>query len=91
MGQFPHESLTPMEATPRIDPNTASKVIELINTLRRLKPNSIYGTSPAIVIAVWCGPLVKYLIDEQQCEETIENLSRAIEVISETEAEKATG
>lgn len=33
-----------------------------------------YPVTPAIIVAVWTGPLVKYLIDDQQVTDTIRNL-----------------
>ena len=77
-GEFPHGPLTPMDVSPRIDPDTAKKVLERIERLRVLTNAKIHEVRPAIIIAVFVGPLVKYLVDEQQCEETIENLDLTI-------------
>ena len=67
MSEFPHSALNPFEATPRITPEHAKEVIRLIDDSGR------YPTTPAIVIAIWTGGLVKYLIDDQQVTDTIRN------------------
>ncbi len=71
MDQFPHAALCPREATPRITPAHAEEVMRLI------EENGSYKDRPAIIIAVWVGGLVKYLVDDQQVEETIRNLHEA--------------
>lgn len=68
MSEFPHSALTPFEASPRITPEHAAEVIRLIDE------NGGYPVTPAIIVAVWTGPLVKYLIDDQQVTDTIRNL-----------------
>jgi len=65
---FPRGALYPRDATPRITPENAAEVIRLIGN------NDCYLETPAIVIAVWTGGLVKYLVDNQQVEETIRRL-----------------
>ena len=74
MSEFPHAALNPREATPRITVDHAAEVIRLI------EENGRYPVAPAIVIAVWVGGLVKYLIDDQHVEETIRNLREAAAV-----------
>ena len=71
MSEFPHSALNPSEATPRITPAHAEEVIRLIDE------TGDFPTSPAIVIAVWTGGLVKYLIDDVQATDTIRNLRKA--------------
>lgn len=68
---FPDSALIPPEATPRITLANAAEVCRLIDE------NSSYACRPAIVIAVWTGGLVKYLIDDGQVEETIRRLRKA--------------
>ena len=74
---FPHAALTPQDAFPRITPENAGKLMDLGRQCIELGIGKIQVT-PAIVVAVWQGPLVKYLVDDQQAEATIENLHRAI-------------
>lgn len=71
MTEFPHSALIPMEATPRITPERAEEVIRL------MKANARFPVEPAIVIAVWTGSLVKYLVNDCEAEDTICNLRRA--------------
>ena len=74
---FPHAALKPQDAFPRITPENAGKIMELGRQMIELGLANIQVT-PAIVVAVWQGPLVKYLVDDQQAEATIENLHKAI-------------
>lgn len=71
MSEFPHSALEPFEATPRITPAHAEEVIRLIDEI------GAFPRSPAIVIAVWTGSLVKYLINDVQATDTIRNLRKA--------------
>lgn len=63
---FPHAALMPVETVPRITPEHAAEVIAAIKTRADL-----YPSGAAIIIAVWQGALVKYLIDDQQVCETL--------------------
>lgn len=74
---FPHAALRPFEATPRIIPSHAKEVADLVDQARELGIGN-FGPRPAIVVAIWQGALVKYLVDDQQAEATIENLHKAI-------------
>jgi len=71
MTEFPHGALYPIEAIPRITPEHAEEVIRLIDK------DSGYEVSPAIIIAVWIGSHVKYLVNDQQVMDTIHNLEKA--------------
>lgn len=75
---FPHAALRPEETVPRIRPETARLLIETVNDARYAGVVPSITIEPAIVIAVWTNSMVKYLIDEQQCEETIQNLRKAM-------------
>ena len=65
---FPQTALNPSEATPRITLEQASEIIRLIDE------NGNYPTTPAIVIAVWTGGLVKWIVNGVEAEDTIRNL-----------------
>ena len=76
MTRFPNAALETAETVPRITPEHAAELIELIE---RMDESYLFGA--AILVAVWTnkGALVKYLIDDQQARETIGNLRRALE------------
>jgi len=75
IAEFPHAALEPREATPRITPEHAAEVIRLVDKDR----SGAFPVAPAIVIAVWVGGLVKYLIDDEQATDTIHRLRKAAE------------
>ena len=84
---FPHAALLPFDATPRITPEHAQKVADLVDQVRELGIGE-FGPRPAIVVAVWQGALVKYLVDDRQVEETIQNLHKAIAKHHTTQAKE---
>lgn len=76
---FPHACLQPSEATPRIAPSLAGEVLIAVETARNLGLCPTIQTAPAICIAVWSGAMVKWLVDEVEAQQTLDNLRGAIE------------
>jgi len=89
MGAFPHGTLLPEDVTPRIKSSSAERCCELID---RARANGIgrFNSSAAIIVAVFDGPMVKYLVDEQQVEETIRRLRARLAVKGAKAAEEIT-
>ena len=78
-GEFPHAPLTPFEATPRITPEDAKRICDLIDALRDADPSCTFCAKPAICVAVWVGPLVKWLVNGVEAQETIRRLEKGLE------------
>jgi len=78
MSDFPHVALNPEDVTPRIRPRSAAKVCDLIRAARA-RGIGHFDTPAAIIVAVFDGALVKYLVDEGQVRETIKRLQKAIQ------------
>ena len=76
MGQFPHGVLTLEDVTPRIGSQSAGRVCDLVAEARGLGIGRL--ECAAIIVAVFDGALVKYLVDEEQAQETIRRLTVAI-------------
>ncbi len=77
MSAFPHGVLTPADVTPRIKSRSAATVCNLIEAAKA-RGIGCFETPAAIIVAVFDGPLVRFLIDEQQVRETIKRLQTAI-------------
>ncbi len=77
MSSFPHGNLVPEDVTPRIQSRSAATVCDLIAAMNA-RGIGHFDTPAAIIIAVFDGPLVKYLVDEQQVRETIRRAKLAI-------------
>ena len=80
MSRFPHASLRPSEATPRISPATARLVIVLVEKLRAKEVGG-FPASPAICVAIWQGGLVKWLVNEEEAQETIKRIEKRLATI----------
>jgi len=77
MLDFPHGVLRPEDVTPRIQSRSAATVCNLV-TAAAARGIGHFDVPAAIIVAVFDGPLVKYLVDEQQVRETITRLQKAI-------------
>ena len=72
------EALNPMDATPRMTPETAGRLVKIIESATALGVGSFYSP-PAIGVYIWTGGLVKEVVNETDAEETIYRLLKAIE------------
>lgn len=71
--EFPSVALGPMEATPRITPERAAELIEALSCVKALKDNP----PPAVIVAIWSGALVKYVVNDCEVEDTLLNIAEA--------------
>jgi hypothetical protein len=78
MSDFPNAALMPFDATPRIRPDTAGRIVGAVNELR-MRQKGDFPTSPAILVAVWTGVVVKYLVNEEEARETLCRLELALQ------------
>ena len=80
-GAFPHKTLIPEESFPRINLETARKLVEGLDKLRDIDDKAWrrYTASPAICVAVFAGPLVKWVVNENEAADTLRNIEQAIE------------
>jgi len=88
MSEFPHGSLEPSDVTPRIQSHSAVTVCNLV-AAARARGIGHFDVPAAIIVAVFDGPLVKYLVDEQQVRETIKRLQEAIKTAAGAAKEKS--
>jgi len=83
---FPHASLYPRDATPRITPGDAE---ELLNLSERLHKLGMGGQEccPAIMVAFFCkSGLVKYVVNKVEASDTIDNMTKALAAAAAQEA-----
>ena len=75
---FPHRALTPLEATPRISTDLAGEVLEALRRHDVVFPDHpLAETPPAICIAIWQGPLLKWLVNDAEARQTLDRLRAA--------------
>ena len=75
--KFPHSGLTASDVTPRIDIADAWRVLKLIEKLRKAGIGH-FDRPPAVCIAVFDGPPVKWLVNQDEVEATLELLEAGV-------------
>jgi hypothetical protein len=84
--QFPHGCLVPEDVIPRIQPSSAAKICKLVADARDKGIGRLEFA--AIAVAVFDGPMVKWILDEQRAKETIKRLKSAIAKAGEAAKEE---
>lgn len=74
--QFPHGCLVPEDVIPPIQSRSAATICKLVADAKAKGIGRLEFA--AIAVAVFDGPMVKWLLDEQQAKETIKRLKQAI-------------
>lgn len=76
---FPHSPLEPRETIPPITAAHAERLQELIGLMTAAKLGDFVAPA-AICIAVFQGPITRWLVDDEQVTDTIGRLENALQL-----------
>ena len=81
MREFPHATLRATDAYPRISGETAQKIMDAVEAMMKYPQEegaNKFSASPAIRIAVFDGPLVRWIVNDHEAQDTLERLEEAL-------------